>query len=210
MRFAFRGPAVAYLKLVLKGTILTILTLGCYYPFFVSQKRAFLVSHIYFGSQGFCFDGRGKELLHVYLKAMLLGIFLFGLALFATAPWMMNRHLGFIFPITFVVLLALSWSYLQAGKQRFFWNHTTFRDSRGHSTVEFDTLLWLKLANLFLLVCSLGLAWPWARVRNIQYAYQQNTLHGPLNLEGIVHSPVNASATGDEMAGWFDVGFDVG
>ena len=210
VRFAFRGPALPYLKLVGKGMILTLVTLGLYYPFYTSQKRAFTVSNTCFGTERFSFDGRGRELFQICFKAILLGIFLIGLGLFASLSWIVNRHLWFVFPITLVVLLALPWSYLQAEKQRFFWNHTTFRAGRCQSTVEFDSLLWLKLGNLILLVCSLGLAWPWARVRNLHYTFQQHALHGPFTVEGIVHSPVNASATGDEIAGWFDVGFDLG
>ena len=208
VRFAFRGQATPYLKLVFKGIILTILTLGLYYPFYATQKRAFLVSHTYFGNERFAFDGRGKELFHVCFTAIMLGIFLFCLGLFAAAFWMAIK-MWLVFPIV-GVLMALPWSYLQAEKQRFFWNHTGFRSDRCCSTVEFDTLLWLKLGNLVFLVCSLGLAWPWARVRNIRYTYQQHALHGAFNLEGIIQSPTDASATGDEVAGFFDVGFDVG
>ncbi len=209
VRFAFRGHAAPYVKLVFKGTILTLLTLGLYYPFYATQKRAFLVSHTYFGTEHFTFDGRGKEFFQVCFKVIFLGIFVFGLGVFASGVWMIGR-MWFIALLTLISLLALPWSYLQAEKQRFFWNYTAFRNGRCHSTVEFDSLLWLKLGNLLLLVCSLGLAWPWARVRNIQYTYQRHSLNGPLDLQGILQHSTEASATGDEVAGFFEVGVDLG
>ena len=218
VRFAFCGQAAPYLRLVFKGTILTVLTLGLYYPFYAAQKRAFLVSQTYFGNEHFTSDGQGKEFFQVCFKTILLGIFLLLMGLFASAvmmpvfnPAVWGKYTVWVFiSMTLGILLALPWSYLNAEKQRFFWNHTGFRNGRCHSTVEFDTWLWLKLGNFVLLVCSLGLAWPWARVRNIQYTYQQHSLYGPFDLQGIFQNPTDASATGDEAAGLFDAGFDLG
>ena len=62
IRFSFRGPAFEFVKIFVKGTFLTGLTFGLYYPFFVTRRQAFMIAHSYFGNERFDFDGRGREL----------------------------------------------------------------------------------------------------------------------------------------------------
>ncbi|MDH5741697.1 MAG: YjgN family protein, partial [Nitrospira sp.] len=209
VRFAFHAPVRSFLILVLKGTFLTLVTLGLYYPIYVSQKRAFLVSHTFFGSEPFNFNGQDKELFLACFKSILISIFLFFFGFVASFLWL-AMGMWFMFPACMGILLMLIWAYLHAEIQRFFWNHTSLRSACCRSTVEFDTFYWLKLGNLALLMLSLGLAWPWVRTRNIRYEYKHHALEGPVELTGIVQNFKDASATGDEAAGFFDAGFDVG
>jgi uncharacterized membrane protein YjgN (DUF898 family) len=84
IRFSFRGRALEFLKLLSKGSLLTFLTFGLYFPTFVITRHRFLISHSYFGNQKFDFDGRGQDLLGSYILALLLsGLtvpFFFGLS----------------------------------------------------------------------------------------------------------------------------------
>ena len=66
------------------------------------------------------------------------------------------------------------------------------------------------MVNALLLVCTLGLAWPWVRVRNIDFAFRYLALDGPLDLERIRQQAQQASATGEGLAGFLDTGFDLG
>ena len=59
IRFSFRGAALEFVKIFVKGTLLTGLTFGLYYPFFVTRRQAFMIAHSYFGNERFDFDGRG-------------------------------------------------------------------------------------------------------------------------------------------------------
>ncbi len=98
IRFSFRGAAFEFVKIFVKGTFLTGLTFGLYYPFFVTRRQAFMIAHSYFGNERFDFDGRGRELFGPYLLSVLL-----------TLP-----------------TLGLCWVWFLARKRRFFWEHTTF------------------------------------------------------------------------------------
>ena len=68
----------------------------------------------------------------------------------------------------------------------------------------------LYLVNALLLICTLGIAWPWVRVRNIHFAFRYLSLEGPLDLESIQQQAQFASATGEGLAGFLDTGFDLG
>ena len=72
-----------------------------------------------------------------------------------------------------------------------------------------SALLWLWVVNVLLLVCTLGLAWPWARVRNINFSFRNLALIGPLDLARIEQQAQQAGTTGEGLLGFFDSGFDL-
>jgi len=82
IRFSFRGKAWRFILLFIKGSFLTGLTFGLYYPFFLTQRQAFMVSNSYFGNERFDFNGRGRDLFPNYLLALLLTFPTLGLGWF--------------------------------------------------------------------------------------------------------------------------------
>src|SRR5262245_60627098 len=182
IRFSFRGRAIEFVKIFVRGSFLTGLTFGLYYPFFATRRQAFMISNSYFGDERFGFDGRGRELFGPFLLAILL-----------TLP-----------------TLGLSWVWFAARRRRFFWDHTSFGDARFRSSVTGLALFGLWVVNAVLLIVTLGLAWPWVRTRNIRFAFRYLELVGPLDLERIRQQAQYASATGEGLAGFLDTGFDLG
>jgi len=182
VRFSFRGRALDFIKLFVTGLLLTGITLGLYYPFFETRRHGFLVSHSYFGNQKFDFDGEGRKLFGSFLLAMLL----------------------------FFPTLGLIWFWYLAKKQRYFWEHTSFATARFRFTVTGRRLFLLTLGNLLLIVFTLGLGFPWVMVRNARFAFRYLTLEGPLDLAGIQQEAQAATATGEALAGFLDLGLDLG
>jgi uncharacterized membrane protein YjgN (DUF898 family) len=62
------------------------------------------------------------------------------------------------------------------------------------------------LGNLILFIFTLGLGWPWARTRSARFTARNLSLVGPLDLESIQQDARAASATGEGLAGLFDIG----
>ena len=222
IRFSFRGRVSAYMKIWFMGTILTLLTAGLYYPFFENARRAFLVTHSYIGNRHFTYEGTGLGLVTIYAKAfgllMLLVLGLIGFsvepeALSGMAEWAQEDWLAVFRNSIFIFgLLALlgPWFYLQVAKQRYFWNHSAFGDARFQFTASTWNLLELRLTNFFMLIFTLGLAWPWVQVRNLQFLFYYLSLRGPLDFQRIEQEALDASPTGEELAGYFDAGFALG
>ncbi len=221
--FSFRHSAKNFIILYLKGTLFSILTLGIYYPVFDNAKRAFLSSGTHFGSRAFGFTGEGKELGNIYFKAfrvLILGLVTAEVVLLATSFLSGKVDPTHVIDIVFwttvgivsmVVPFVLGvWFWFQAARQRYMWSHTTFGSARFQATMTGRDLLELKLTNLILLVFTLGLAWPWVQTRNLQFLYYHVGLQGPLNLKQVVQEANTASPMGEELAGFFDTGFDLG
>jgi uncharacterized membrane protein YjgN (DUF898 family) len=181
VRFSFRGPAREFVWIFVVGTILTSLTLGIYYPVFVTRRQAFMISHSYFGSGRFDFDGRGRELIGSFLLMVLL----------------------------FLPTLGLSWFWFSARRHRFFTEHTRFGATRFRSTVTGGRLAWLTISNVLAIVLTLGLAWPWTVVRGVRFTFRYLILEGPLDLADVRQDARAASATGEGLAGLLDADFGV-
>lgn len=216
IRFSFRGPILQFVTLWIKGAILTGLTLGIYYPFFASERQAFLVSHSQFGNRGFRFNGNGWDLL----KAFFIPYTMTSLA--TAALIMLSFYQGLLESIhgmsgaivSLVVLYALLypilWGWYLVKQQRYFWNQTSLGGSRFQSSMTPWTYFKLKSGNFFLLVVTLGFAWPWTTVRNIRYVLSHLTLQAPTDLEAILQDKQTATPTGEGLDSFLDTGFEFG
>jgi uncharacterized membrane protein YjgN (DUF898 family) len=176
IRFSLRAQTWDFVRLWSWNTFLVAFTLGLYYPIYIMRRQDFLTRHMWFGSQRFGFDGRGRDLFWPFLGMIVL------------------------FPFT----LGLSWFGFAAKKARYFAAHTTFGTARFESSVRALPLAWLTLSNLLGLVFTLGLAWPWLSVRSLRFAYANLSLEGPLALETVTQQAQTVTATGEGLAGFLD------
>jgi uncharacterized membrane protein YjgN (DUF898 family) len=222
IRFSFRGHVKEYMKIWILGIILTLLTAGIYYPFFENARRKFLIAHTYFGNRPFTYSGTGSGLLRIYAKAlafsMLVVVALIGInagpeGLSVLAQWPSDGWRDLFFNslfITGLLTLLLPLFYLQVTKQRYQWNHSDFGDAHFQFSASTWNLMELRMTNFLMLILTFGLAWPWVQVRNLQFLYYHLTLQGPLDFQRIEQEALDASPTGEELAGYFDAGFDLG
>lgn len=180
VRFAFDGSTGDYMMMMARGTLLTIVTLGFYTPFFQSERRAFLVNHTRFGSEPFRYDGDGRQLFGDYVKAVLL-----------TIP-----------------TLGLCWFWYAAHKHRILWSHTKMRGAQFISSVEGNDLLALHLTNFVLVVVTLGIATPWAITRMHAFQCEHLRLVGTVDWASIDQQAQAAGAMGEGLADGLDM--DVG
>jgi uncharacterized membrane protein YjgN (DUF898 family) len=182
IRFSFRGQVFEFMKLFVSGFLLSLITLGIYYPIFATKQYGFLVSHAHLGNHKFEFDGRGRDLMRGYLLALLL-----------TLP-----------------TLGLYWLWFSANMMRYLASHTTFTTARFQSTMTGGRLLVFYATNLLLLLVTFGLAFPWITVRAVRFFFGHLTIEGPLDLVAIQQDAKLASATGEGLAGLLDVDLDLG
>jgi len=182
IRFSFRGSTPAYVRLFVTGWLLTLVTLGLYYPWFATHTHGYLTRHCRFGSGRFAFDGQGRDLLVDFLYAILL-----------TLP-----------------TLGVCWFWFTAAKRRYFWRHTTFEGARFACTITGGNLLGLRLGNAALVLLTLGLGWPFATVRNARFVCRHVTLAGPLDLDAVRQESREATATGEGLLGLLEADLSFG
>ena len=106
--------------------------------------------------------------------------------------------------------LGIYWFWYSARRQRYLWEHTSFGGLRFSSSVTGGALLGLHAINLLLLIVTLGIAWPWVRVRKIRFLFKYVSARGEFDPESIIQEAQAASPTGEALAGFFDMDFDLG
>lgn len=224
IRFSFQGKTLDFIKLWLSGYFLTGVTLGLYYPYFSTKKQAFLTAHSYFGSEPFKFSGDGallfRPFLMMYLPAVTVAI-IAGLCLYSLIELPLKNIadpetarslvIGTIAGLIIGALVfRLLWLPYSVKEQRFFWEQTSIGSARFRLPITMWPYLKLKLGNLLLMVCTLGLAWPWTTIRNIQFITDQLALVGIDNFDEIVQAYDGAPPIGEGLDGFLDTGFDLG
>ena len=182
IRFSLRGRTFAFVKVFWLGWMLMPLTLGLWYPVWITQRHAFLTRNSWFGSERFGFDGRGRDLVGPFILMVLL----------------------------FLPTLGLAWFWFSAFRHRYFWGHTSVGAARFRSTVSGVAWAWLTCSNVVFLVATAGLAWPWLTVRNVRFTLRYLGLEGPLDVSAVRQEAQAATATGEGLAGFFDVDLGVG
>ena len=206
IRFSFRGRTTEFLKLYARGWAFTFLTLGTYYPYFQTQRQAFLHAHTYFGNQRFGFTGHGSGIMLPFAVTLVSSYVVLGLCGLALAFQLTNAGLTLLL-IPFV--LGPLWIWLLGQKQKYFWDHTIFGEARFSSTITWQTLFTLYLGNIGLLMVTLGWAWPWVTVRNARFHIETLSLQGPVDLDRVLQDQVESSVTGEGLSNLLDTGFDM-
>lgn len=205
IRFSFRGRTWDFVNRFFKGALLTALTLGAYYPVFQTRLHDVLVSQTHVGNRPFRFDGSGWELASRFVVVLMVT------PVAVALPALLVPLSGSALPLVLLpVTVGPLWIWFLAGKQRYFWDHTTFEEARFRCTVTGRRLLNLKAENFFLLLLTLGFAWPWVTVRNVRFITENLTLEGLADFEGIVQDPRAAASTGEGLTELLDAGFDLG
>lgn len=141
IRFSFKGDYGDFFAMYVVGALLTVISLGLYYPYFHANIRRYVVKESRFGNRHFDFDGQGSDL--------------------------MGRHvlLYLLLPLT----LGIYWFWHAAYRQRYYWEHTRFGTTRFRSTMTGGDLLGVTFVNGLLMIVTLGIAYPWVQARMMEF-----------------------------------------
>lgn len=177
VRFSFRGTFREGFRIFFVGTLLSIITLGFYKPFFHARKQRFYKGESYFGDSPFAYDGQGRDLLKPYIIALLLTPFTLGLV----------------------------WVWYHARVYRYDWEHTTCEGLRFSSNATGGGFLRLYFTNFLILILTLGLALPVVLTRILNFHFAHLYIDGTLDLTRIKQDAKSALATGEGMADFIEL-----
>ena len=205
--------------------VLTVPSLGLLWPYFSWRWRRFQIRHRRFGATPFTFHATAADFWTLHRRALPLLL----LALAAPAPaigllaaygeserWFAPLALLLLLGIGMAGLLATVWScWLEAAAARLTWRSIRLGPLHFHCTWAAMELLKLRLTNSLALLFSLGLAWPWVRIRTSRYRLEGILISPAGALEGFLGGEVeqvSALAEGafsmeDSLAGVIDISF---
>lgn len=218
IRFGLSGSAVRFGLKTLQYTLLTIITLGLYFPFMRNHQTALFINTMWFGDRHLTYDGRGKDLFKRFLGLwgiylLLLGAFIggtVGMAILGTqigeAGTPPDPTLIIGLGVLFWVGAGLGWLWYQVGEYRYFINHTRLNEIRLNLNAGTGSLIKLALGNMLLMLVTLGFAYAWVVVRTARFLTAHLQLEGALNLDAIAQNPEGIPRMGEGLAESFDLG----
>jgi uncharacterized membrane protein YjgN (DUF898 family) len=210
LRFAFTGKDAEGYKVFLLWPILTVLTLYLLAPFAHQRFKRYQHNNTHFGTAPFAIDATASAFYGIYLRTV------FVVAIFLIAGALVGAGVGFaagsampifmLAPLGIYVGLLLIGPYFTARLQNLVWNHTTLAPHRFRSEVRASQLFFIVLTNYILIALTLGLFYPFARVRSTRYRVESMTMMaaGPLDAF-VAGEQQQVGALGDAAVDWYDI-----
>jgi uncharacterized membrane protein YjgN (DUF898 family) len=161
---AFHGRGSEYFKILLVNTILTILTLGLYYPWAKERKLKYLYSKNTFEETPFVFSGTGKEMFKGFIRAFALLILLYAAFFYLY----LNGAVVSALLLLYGSLLALVPVALH-GAYRYRMAKTTWKGIRFGYTGDRGQLVGLFVKGLLLTLLTFGIYSAWFAVNLRRY-----------------------------------------
>lgn len=220
LRFGFGGTYGQAAKVYVGLPILSVFTLHLLWPWVLRRQRQFVVDGHRYGATAFAFGGMTAELYKIFGRTLLFflpllvtygGIIV--MAIMAKSAGRASAAMGMfgllILPAMIGALLGAA--YFRAKLFNFIWNNVSVGRHRFAADMSFTGLLGLQFVNVLAVTFTLGLMYPWAKVR--QTAFTLKSLQflpqgGIDDLTGAARSAGEDSAVGDSAADFFD--FDIG
>jgi uncharacterized membrane protein YjgN (DUF898 family) len=220
VRFNFTASVGDAFKEYLLFPMLIIFTLGLIFPYINFRQHRFTVTNHLFGQSRFNFSATPGQYFKVFGWAILF-MFLFGIfisilmgAVIANNqgadPESIEKTVMYILPFSYIFYGVIG-VYIQVKLLNILFSNTALESDNFKmlSTYKVDKMLWIHISNLIGIILTLGLFYPWAKVRMAKYRVENLSLKATKELDEFASvQSDNISATGDEIGEVFAI--DVG
>lgn len=200
VRFGFDGRIGEAYKVFLLWPLLGLLTVGLLFPYAIYRQQQFIIGNSRYGTTPFCFGGRAGGFYMIALAIIGVGIggglatFLVSMVLPMVGPLMMIATYLTIFALGNVMMTNLCYNNTALGA------HGLRADYRLGSYAA------LMITNTLAIALTLGLFYPWAKVRSARYAAEHIGVVAEGDLDEFAAGQRDGvSALGGEIGDVFDV-----
>jgi uncharacterized membrane protein YjgN (DUF898 family) len=205
--------------------ILSSLTLSLLYPMSVRRQHEFVVENHRFGMHRFDFSADAGPYYVPYLIVAGLAVALFiGFAVMLAAVGISGvdggqspeaaAALGFGMVATLVAFYAgmfVLGIFIRVRYANLFWNSARLGEHRFESTLRVGEMLWIYFTNALAIVCTIGLAVPWAMVRLARYRAEHFSVLATGSIDDFAAGAAGRTPSfGEEMVDALDVGVELG
>lgn len=207
IRLGFSGT---YLDALLAYVVLpfgSALTAGLLYPYAACRQQRWLVNNSRFGETQMSGDLKVGVFYSIYLAALFLVIST-GLLFY-----MVQVSLPSMLPIMPLIMLPfyyMVYAYIKVHVINHTLNNTKLGEHQFESRMKTLPFLWIFVTNSIGIVLTLGLATPWAMIRNARYRASCTTALIQGNLDQFVQAEQDQqNALGEELGEVMDLEFGV-
>jgi uncharacterized membrane protein YjgN (DUF898 family) len=184
-KLSFRGNGITLFKIWITNLLLTICTLGIYYPWGRANMRKYLYSSTYLGDYSFEFSGTGKQMFFGLLKFLAISIVcMLGLiAIYAfVIPEDILKAWGTLLNLLYFALYSPILALFIHGSCRYRMSKTSYRGIRFGYRGERKTLVLSLFKYGVLTAITFGIYYSWL-VNNVRKYIYGNTRFGNIKME---------------------------
>lgn len=157
-RFKFHGDGGTLFGIVIINLILTVVTLGLYYPWARAKLLKYFYSETEFNGNRFEFHGTGKEMFKGFIKVMAILIVIYVLAFMGG-----YKHNPFLILLVYAILIAII-PFAIHGAMRYRLSRTSWRGIHFGYHGDLKEFLGLYFKNILLTIITLGIYGAWMEV----------------------------------------------
>jgi len=205
------------------GFISSVLFSFIIIPIIYREYKYLVINNSYYGTQKFSFDATKKDTMAIFFSiAVITFVFflVFGVAVWLGGLLFQNavtqafdgKVAQTIISIGIILIFSLAMGFYKGLADGFFSNftrnHTSLGSARFKGEIEPVSLGFISATNSFAIIASLGLLYPWAKMRYLRYKLN-NTLFACEDYDKFIASQDDKiSAIGEETMDFFDI--DIG
>ena len=182
IHFKYLGDKMELFWKFTTGFILTVFTLGIYASWFSVDIRKYIFSHLRFGNLSFSFKGNGESLFWINLKFILLVIPTLGVYSF----WYYQQLITFY---------AKNTEITQNGK-----------NVNVNINMQIGDVFELGIVNALITLFTLGIAYPWVKIRTLKFIFRFLEIEEGLNTNNIQKVAYENEAN-PMLSGFLDLDF---
>ena len=217
VRFSFRGGYWRCLRIVVVYGLFTAFTAGLAYAFFKTRFTEFVVRNHAFGATRFDVPSLKKAFFNAYGKLIGLGLLVtvaISALTFALLSITHGKPQGSAWTygfnaINYLLYLGL-FCYIRVRVVNHTWNNATLGPLRFRSSLSVREMYKLYVTNIAAILCTAGLATPWAVVRTMRYRAERTVIVASEDLATLRGAEAtDVPATGEEVAEMFDMDFSL-
>jgi uncharacterized membrane protein YjgN (DUF898 family) len=218
IRFDFVGTYFDAMKAFVLWWMLAAVTLFTTLPLAHRARDYYIINNRRFGGKEFAAEIPGAKIYGIYGMALLFILasitvdLIAAGVIFGTTGFKPNNRVGLalttgvILAIYVVVFLFVS-IYVSTRTFNLALNSTRLNESlRFEATLSPWRMVWIAMSNLVLVLVSLGLLYPWARIRSTRYMAGEIALIGTPNMGDFTGAGASSQGViGEEVASFFDI-----
>ncbi len=225
IRFDFVGSVKDAAVIYLLWPLLSIFSFGLLYPLFHQRFIKFYIGNTRYGKESFKSTAAVGEFYKIYLILFAIGVVVYvaaaavamtavDLSALRDTTLSEEQKIAVLLPLLATIYGALilfsffAMAFLKAMLTNLVMNTMSVSD-RFHfnSNLSVGAVTWIMFTNLLAITFSLGLAYPWAKVRLARYTANHTELTTRESMDAFLGQHVDeTSAIGEEVGDMFDIG----
>ena len=230
LRFNFHGTYGGAMASFIGWYFLAVITLGILFPIWVRKRVQYSMDNAAYGSQPFSFlTGNGtyfKFCLISFFGGLAIymgGIFAFfflpdvqeairvgGIGTTGAEMLLAAGPAGWVLIAGGIIALLAIFGYYQSSAANAAFGGIQAGSQYLRSNLRSWPLIGIYVSNLFAMIFTLGLFYPWAKVRQLRYQLENTAIDSDGNLAAFTASSGEGiDAIGEEVGDFFDVDFGI-